>query len=115
MIANSHSQAQWHIAPATANPKHAIELVCLPPLTLPTLKKTKSFKDRENVMSELKNNLKPLTDKNAQLVTRGIFYCRVSANIKVFSSLETLYQFDSDILRNRQQKHTAIRYGQGKK
>jgi hypothetical protein len=27
-------------------------------------------------MTELKNNLKPLTDKNAQLVTGGIFYCR---------------------------------------
>ena len=36
--ANSHSQAQWQVAQTTAQPKPAIELVCLPTLTLPTLK-----------------------------------------------------------------------------
>jgi hypothetical protein len=61
-------------------------------------------------MTELKNNLKPLTDKNAQLVTCGIFYCRDSAEINGCGSLQTLSWFDSDVLRNRQQKHTAIRY-----
>ena len=37
-------------------------------------------------MTELKNNLKPLTDKNAQLVTGGIFYCRDSAGFNVSAS-----------------------------
>ena len=60
-------------------------------------------------MTELKNNLKPLTDTNAQLVTCGIFYCRDSAEINGCGSLQTLSWFDSDVLRNRQQKHTAIR------
>ena len=73
-------------------------------------KKTKSFKDRENGMTELKNYLKPLTDKNAQLLTCGIFYCRVSANLKGCGSLQTSSWLDSDVLRNRQQKHTANRY-----
>ena len=70
-------------------------------------KKTKSFKDRENGKTELKNYLKPLTDKNAQLLTCGIFYCRVSANLKGCGSLQTSSWLDSDVLRNRQQKHTA--------
>ena len=37
-------------------------------------------------MTELKSNLKPLTDKNAQLVTGGIFYCRDSADFSVSAS-----------------------------
>jgi len=45
--------------------------------------------------------------KEHQAVTGGIFYCRVSAEMKSCGSLETLYRFDSDVLRNRQQKHTA--------
>ena len=61
-------------------------------------------------MTELKNYLKPLSDKNAQLVTCGIFYCRVSANLKGCGSLQTSSWVDSDVLRNRQQKHTAVRY-----
>jgi len=48
-------------------------------------------------------------DKNGQLVTCGIFYCRDSAEISVCGSLQTSSWFDSDVLRNRQQKHTAIR------
>ena len=47
-----------------------------------------------------------------QAVTCGIFYCRDSAEIMVCGSLQTSSWFDSDVLRNRQQKHTAIRYGQ---
>jgi len=34
-------------------------------------------------MTELEIYLKPLTDKNAQLLTGGIFYCRVSAGFSV--------------------------------
>ena len=49
--------------------------------------------------------------KNAQLVTCGIFYCRVSGNLRGRGSLQTSSWLDSDVLRNRQQKHTAIRYG----
>jgi len=37
-FANTHSQAQWQVAPANAKPKPAIELVCLPTLTMPTQK-----------------------------------------------------------------------------
>jgi len=41
-------------------------------------------------------------DKNGQLVTCGIFYCRDSAEINGCGSLQTLSWFDSDVLRNRQ-------------
>ena len=37
-------------------------------------------------MTEMKYYLKPLTDKNAQLVTGGIFYCRDSAGFSVSAS-----------------------------
>jgi hypothetical protein len=46
-------------------------------------------------------------DKNGQLVTGGIFYCRDSAEINGCGSLQTSSWLDSDVLRNRQQKHTA--------
>ena len=46
-------------------------------------------------------------DKENQPITCGIFYCRVSANLKGCSSLQTSSWFDSVVLRNRQQKHTA--------
>jgi hypothetical protein len=49
-------------------------------------KKTKSFKDRKNGMTELKNYLKPLTDKNAQLVTKYIKNWADSAKFQVCSS-----------------------------
>ena len=42
-----------------------------------------------------------------QQPTCGIFYCRYSANMKGCGSLQTSSRFDSDLLRNRQQKHTA--------
>jgi len=51
-----------------------------------------------------------LNNKKAQLVTCGIFYCRVSAILKGCGSPQTLSWLDSAILRNRQQKHTAYRY-----
>ena len=47
---------------------------------------------------------------NNETVTRGIFYCRDSAKMKGCGSLQTSSWFDSDVLRNRQQKHTAVRY-----
>ena len=47
--------------------------------------------------------------KKAQPITCGIFYCRDSAEIKVCGSLQTSSRFDSDVLRSRQQKHTAVR------
>jgi len=68
-----HSQAQWHVEQATAKPKPAIELVCLPTLSLPTLKKLNLLRQK-NRMTELKNYLKPLIDKNAQLVTTPIYH-----------------------------------------
>jgi hypothetical protein len=42
-------------------------------------------------------------------ITCGIFYCRDSAEINGCGSLQTLLWLDSNVLRNRQQKHTAIR------
>ena len=45
--------------------------------------------------------------KERQFVTCGIFYCRVSAKMKGCGSLQTSSWFDSDVLCNRQQKHTA--------
>jgi hypothetical protein len=48
-------------------------------------------------------------NKEHQAVTSGIFYCRDSAEINDCGSLQTLFGFDSEALRNRQQKHTANR------
>ena len=45
-----------------------------------------------------------------QLPTCGIFYCRDSANMKGCGLLQTSSWLDSEVLRNRQQKHTANRY-----
>jgi len=41
------TQPQCQVAQANAKPKPAIELVCLPTLTLPTLKKQNLFKTEE--------------------------------------------------------------------
>ena len=46
---------------------------------------------------------------NNETVTRGIFYCRDSTEINGGGSLQTSLRLDSVVLRNRQQKHTAIR------
>lgn len=46
---------------------------------------------------------------NNDMPTCGIFYCRVSANMKGCGSLQTSSWLDSEVLRNRQQKHTANR------
>jgi hypothetical protein len=42
-----------------------------------------------------------------QLPTGGIFYCRESAKMNGCGSLQTSSWLDSEVLRNRQQKHTA--------
>jgi len=45
--------------------------------------------------------------KEIRHITCGIFYCRDSAEINGCGSLQTSLRFDSDVLRSRQQKHTA--------
>jgi hypothetical protein len=45
--------------------------------------------------------------KKYDTLTCGIFYCRESAEINGCGSLQTSSRVDSDVLRNRQQKHTA--------
>ena len=45
--------------------------------------------------------------KTTEMLTCGIFYCRDSAEINGCGSLQTSSWLDSDMLRNRQQKHTA--------
>ena len=47
--------------------------------------------------------------KTTEMLTCGIFYCRDSAEINRCGSLQTSSWLDSEVLRNRQQKHTAIR------
>ena len=74
--------------------------------TLPTHIPT----DRKRMIEIVeKQNGMSLEKKEGQLVTCGIFYCRVSAEIKVCGSLQTSSWLDSDVLRIRQQKHTANR------
>jgi hypothetical protein len=53
--------------------------------------------------------MKALSNKTPEHTTCGIFYCRDSAEINGCGSLQTSSWFDSDVLRNRQPKHTAIR------
>ena len=47
--------------------------------------------------------------KTTEMLTCGIFYCRVGAEINGGGSLQTSSRFDSEVLRNWQQKHTANR------
>jgi len=49
-------------------------------------------------------------DKENQPITCGMFYCRASAKINGSGSLQTSSRFDSELLRNRQEKHTANCY-----
>jgi len=68
-------------------------------------------------MTGKRNNDNGLQDWRTehQAVTSGIFYCRESANLKDCGSLQTSSWLDRDVLRNRQQKHTASRCMQVKK
>lgn len=47
--------------------------------------------------------------KKPESITGGIFYCRVIAKMKGCDSLQTSSWLDSGEIRNRQQKHTAVR------
>jgi hypothetical protein len=58
---NPHSQAQCQVAQANAQPKPAIELVCLPTLSLPSLKKL-------NLLSQRKRNDR--IEKKSQTIER---------------------------------------------
>ena len=51
--------------------------------------------------------MKALSNKTPEHTTCGIFYCRDSAEINGCGSLQTSSWLDSDVLRSRQQKHTA--------
>ena len=61
----------------------------------------------QNLQKSLPTQPHGLKYKNGQLVTGGIFYCRDSAEINGCGSQQTSSRFDSGVLRNRQQKHTA--------
>ena len=84
---------------------------------LPTLKKIKNADTRANterqeskmIMTEKLNIDNGLQDWKTehQAVTIGIFYCRDSTEINGCSSLQTSSELESEVLRNRQQKHTA--------
>jgi hypothetical protein len=82
----------------------------------PPLKKNKTLPTHnptgKNIMTEQIENNKgmSLDKKEGQLVTCGIFYCRDSGELKVRDSLQTSSWLDSDLLRIRQQKHTAVRW-----
>ena len=60
----------------------------------------------------MEQNIEQTESNECQPITCGIFYCRVSAEINGCGSLQTSSWLDSDMLRNRQQKHTAKRYNQ---
>ena len=89
---------------------------------LPTLKKIKNADTRANterqeskmIMTEKLNIDNGLQDWKTehQAVTIGIFYCRDSTEINGCSSLQTSSELESEVLRNRQQKHTAKRCAQ---
>ena len=85
----------------------------------PPLKKNKTLPFHnptdKNEMTELLDyyNGMSLDKKEGQLVTCGIFYCRVSAVINSSGSLQSSSWLDSEVLRNWQQKHTAVRCMQG--
>ena len=53
-------------------------------------------------MNELKTYFKPLINNIAQLVTRYIKNWADTTEIKGCGSLQTLYRFDSDVLRSAQ-------------
>ena len=83
----------------TLKPKPAKELA------FPNARQTEKMQQKLKKFNEKMNN---------ETVTRGIFYCRDSAKMKGCGSLQTSSWFDSEVLRNRQQKHTAIRCTQFK-
>jgi hypothetical protein len=128
---NSHRSSHTHCQAAQSQAQtKACQRVCLPqpienfkiflPLftekiktlqhTSDTDRKENDTNDKFNMKVQFDSNLR--TDKNRQCITGGIFYCRESANLKGCSSLQTSSWLDSDVHRNRQQKHTANRCAQ---
>lgn len=87
---NAHSQAHLQFSRANAQTKNCKRACLFATADFANTKKTKSFKVIENGMTEMKNYLKPLTDKNAQLVTRYIKNWADSAKFQVCSSHLTL-------------------------
>jgi hypothetical protein len=86
-----HSQAHLQFAKANAQSKNCKRACLFATADFADTKKTKSFEDRKNGMTELKIYLKPFKDdKNAQLVTRYIKNWADSAKYEVFSSYLTL-------------------------
>ena len=74
--------------------------------------KQKTSKEPPSQRTKTEMNKQRMTKIKHEPVTCGIFYCRVSAEINDCGSLQTSSRFESDVLRNRQQKHTAVRYQQ---
>jgi hypothetical protein len=66
-------------------------------------------------MTELKIYIKPLTDKNAQLVTGGIFYCRDSAYFSVSASNKLSCKLTGQCFEIGNKNIPPIRYAQGLK
>jgi hypothetical protein len=90
LLPHLYSQAQWQVAQAQAKAKTCHRACLFPNADFANTKKTKSFKYSEYGMTELKNYLKPLADKNAQLVTRYIKNWADTTKIPVRSSHLTL-------------------------
>jgi len=63
-------------------------------------------------MTELKIYLKPLTVKNAQLVTGGIFYCRDSVGFSVSASNKLWCNLTGQCSEIGNKNIPPIRYGQ---
>jgi hypothetical protein len=87
--ANPHSQAQWQVAQATAKAKTCHRACLSANADFADTKKLNFLRQRIG-MTELKNYLKPLTYKNAQLVTRYIKNWADSAKFQACSSHLTL-------------------------
>ena len=75
------------------------------PTLQPNFAKEPSSPSRSNPRTEMycsKMKEKSMTDKNGQLVTRYIKNWADTTEIKGCSSLQTLYLFDSNVLRSAQ-------------
>ncbi len=71
LSSNPHSQAQWQVAPAYTTTKTCHRACPFSLADFADTKKLNLLKTEKNRMTVLKNYLKPLTDKNAQFVTRA--------------------------------------------
>jgi hypothetical protein len=71
ILTNTNNKAHFQTVQADLQAKNCKRACLSATADFAATKKTKYFKSEKNRMTELKN-LKPLTDKNAQLVTSGI-------------------------------------------